>query len=59
MYQDIKVIKTVTVKSSRKKQECWQCGKDIPVGSSLVKDTLLIIGEIGSAYSCIDCKENK
>jgi len=59
MYQDIKVIKTKTIKSSRKVQECWQCGRDIPIGSSLVKDTLLVIGDIASAYSCIKCTENK
>jgi len=59
MYQDIKLIRSEKIKCSRKQQQCWQCQRDIPKGSELIKDTLLIIGEIGSAYSCINCKEDK
>jgi len=56
MKDAIKVFKTKLVRKTRKKHECWGCGKKQPKGSEMVNTTFSYDDRLVSVYHCTECK---
>lgn len=56
MEEFIKVFKSVLIIKTRKKHECWGCGKTNAKGSKLINTTYSYDGRLISVYHCLKCK---
>jgi len=56
MEDAIKIFKTKLVRKTRKKHECWGCGKKQPKGSEMINTTFSYDDRLVSVYHCTECK---
>ena len=56
MEDAIKIFKTKLVRKTRKKHECWGCGKKQPKGTAMVNTTFSYDDRLVSVYHCTECK---
>ena len=56
MEDAINIFKTKLVRKTRKKHECWGCGKKQPKGTSMVNTTFSYDDRLVSVYHCTECK---